>query len=389
MNICFVTKSDYNVIKNIGRIRELPVELSKLGNKVSLITAIYGNKPEKNVCGSEFQNITFIPIGSKSFLMSFFYAIKLFLFFFFNTGYIKSIDTFIIDYTSVAPLFIFILLSRLRKSGTKYILDIRTIPVDVKGIRDFLAYFEYDMGIKIASLFCSGISVITEDIKCDAMKRALNKKVKMEIWNSGVNLNTFNYKSEPASLSGIINEGDFVLIHHGVLSLNRGIIELAKSMEIVSRQNSKIKLLIIGSGPAYGRLKEIIDISGLSESVYLTGQVPYDKIPGYISLCSAGIIPLPDMDWWRVSSPQKLFEYMAMGKHLIVSDITAHKKVLGNNDFTIYIKNIYPESIANAILEAYGKWSDSDINFDAIKLISSNYTWEIQANKINNFIHSV
>ena len=72
-----------------------------------------------------------------------------------------------------------------------------------------------------------------------------------------------------------------------------------------------------------------------------TMQVDYEDVPKYISMSDVAIIPLPDMHYWRSQSPLKLLEYLAMTKTVIISDIPAHRAVIGDA-CGIYSPSLHP-----------------------------------------------
>ncbi len=71
-----------------------------------------------------------------------------------------------------------------------------------------------------------------------------------------------------------------------------------------------------------------------------------------IAKADCGIYPLPDRPEWNVSSPLKVFEYMACGKPIILTPIPAHKDVLGDEGFVIWTKSDKAVDIAEAIMYA-------------------------------------
>ena len=91
----------------------------------------------------------------------------------------------------------------------------------------------------------------------------------------------------------------------------------------------------------------------LEENVIFTSGVPFEEVPNYIKTADLGIVPLPAIDWWNVSSPIKLKEYLAMQIPVIATDIPAHRLVVEKAGGTTLINNNDQANISQAILAFY------------------------------------
>ncbi len=102
----------------------------------------------------------------------------------------------------------------------------------------------------------------------------------------------------------------------------------------------RVKLLMIGDGITMPSVKENVDKFVMRESCVLTGLVPQEKGPEYLAACDilvASHKPNPDGTPF-FGSPTKLFEYMAMGKGIVASDLDQIGEVL-KHDGTAWLVN--------------------------------------------------
>jgi glycosyltransferase involved in cell wall biosynthesis len=147
---------------------------------------------------------------------------------------------------------------------------------------------------------------------------------------------------------------------------------------------------ILGKGPAQKELEEKIRNLKLENHIFLHPPVPYESVPKYINSVQAGILPFPDLDWWNTSSPIKLYEYLAMGKSVIVTDIEAHRAVLKNLRCGFFVANDEPAEIAQGIDNLIGKASElPELGKIARAIIIEHFTWERQAKKIKNYFQDL
>ena len=90
---------------------------------------------------------------------------------------------------------------------------------------------------------------------------------------------------------------------------------------------------------------------GIDRDVIFVGQIPQDEVPSFIMASDIGISPVPPFSFYKMSSPIKMFEYMALAKPVIANEeIPEHKDVLERSSGGILV-NYEPNSFANAIIE--------------------------------------
>jgi glycosyltransferase involved in cell wall biosynthesis len=97
-------------------------------------------------------------------------------------------------------------------------------------------------------------------------------------------------------------------------------------------------LLLIGDGVTMPQVKNEIEYFCNSDNVTLTGIVPQEQGPEYLAACDLLASPhVPNSDGTPFfGSPTKLFEYMAMGKGIIASDLEQIGEVL-EHDLTAWM----------------------------------------------------
>ena len=260
----------------------------------------------------------------------------------------------------------------------KIYLDIRTIPVWSSRYKNLLNLYFLRHSLKVASKYFDGITYITEEMKRYLEEKFNLPKHKIEIWSSGVNTDIF----KPLYISRKNNP--FRLIYHGDLGKKRKIDNVVKSLAILKEY--EIEFFILGSGEALNELNNLVKKLGLTKRVILHAPVSYKKVPEYINRADVGILPLPNWPGWNVSSPIKLFEYLACGKPVIATKISAHINILEGRNFVFWANSASPQDIANAIKEAYMKREYyTNLGNKARKFVIENYTWEKQAQKLGTF----
>jgi glycosyltransferase involved in cell wall biosynthesis len=285
-----------------------------------------------------------------------------------------------------------LLISKLTTS--KFVLDIRSTPVELFGASGTIKHFIFSLSVVLAKKFFSGITIITPMMREEVARKYVINPKKIGVWTTGVDLELFNpiYHShkgnELREKFGLMNS--FVVFYHGHLSTGRGLIEVIKAIKLLSEIQPGYVLFLIGSGPSTNMLKSFVENSNLQGTVIIHKPVDYRQVPDFISIADVCIVPLADHPDWRNQCSFKLLEYLSMEKVVIATCIPAHTVITGDSPCSQYIQSIDPETIAKAIesarknqekLNNWGKYGRT--------IVSLNYTWEKVAKDFESYLYSI
>jgi glycosyltransferase involved in cell wall biosynthesis len=109
---------------------------------------------------------------------------------------------------------------------------------------------------------------------------------------------------------------------HGVEVLSRAIARLVAGDESWLRRK-RVRFMLVGNGLKMPEVEAILARACASGYAVLTGLVPQGEAPRYLAASDILVSPhVPNADGTRFfGSPTKLFEYMAMGKAILASDL--------------------------------------------------------------------
>lgn len=91
---------------------------------------------------------------------------------------------------------------------------------------------------------------------------------------------------------------------------------------VLARRYANIKLELAAEGRYFNDVKKLVSNLGLVDRVVCYDWIEPDKMPEYLSKIDIGLLPLIQNTKFNLAkSPTKLFEYMAMGKPVIASNV--------------------------------------------------------------------
>lgn len=119
---------------------------------------------------------------------------------------------------------------------------------------------------------------------------------------------------------------------HGIERLAEAVRRMADEDESWLKEH-RLHFLLIGDGVKMGTVREILAGEKYQPYYTLTGLVPQDKAPEYLAASDIFLSPhVPNPDGSRFfGSPTKLFEYMAMERGIVASDLEQIGEILKNS----------------------------------------------------------
>jgi glycosyltransferase involved in cell wall biosynthesis len=122
------------------------------------------------------------------------------------------------------------------------------------------------------------------------------------------------------------------------------------------QDRESVRLLMIGSGSGVAATRQILAAAGLDTAVSFTGLVEQELGPQYLAACDILVSPhVPNADGSPFfGSPTKLFEYMAMGKGIVASELGQIAEVLRHGQTALLV----PPGDATALAVAIARLVD-------------------------------
>jgi glycosyltransferase involved in cell wall biosynthesis len=135
---------------------------------------------------------------------------------------------------------------------------------------------------------------------------------------------------------------------HGAEVLARAFVNLMRGHAAL---RDSLRLMMIGTGAGMAAVRQIITSAGLEAETCFTGLVPQEEGPQFLAaadILASPHVPNPDGTPF-FGSPTKLFEYMAMGKPIVASNLDQIGEVLRHGETAWMVTPGDAEALADGL----------------------------------------
>ncbi|MCX6148535.1 MAG: glycosyltransferase family 4 protein [Candidatus Kapabacteria bacterium] len=193
----------------------------------------------------------------------------------------------------------------------------------------------------------------------------------------GINTDLFKIQNKNLNLINKYGNNFKYIIFVGAVIKEKGIWELVEAMKIVVKENSNIKLLVIGDGNSKEKLIQYAKVDNLQNNIEFLGFISNKSLPEYYSIASLLVLPSYSEGFGLVVA-----EAMACGVKPIVSNLPTFRDFV-TTETGVFLDSINPVDIANNILKLI-ECEPNNLEMEKIrKIIVEKYSWMTVINNYN------
>jgi len=292
---------------------------------------------------------------------------------------VKSINVILFHETS-APWMLLLraLLSFRDNEHPLIVMDSRSLPMtdpEYETWKDKVRRMAFRIDNRIGNTWGDGRLAITERL---AEALHIPKEKLWGTWPSGAAVEVFS--SARGGRCWPTLEGPVRLIYHGALHRERNLASLCEAVMRANEGGMSFSLLLVGDGTDRSRLMRLASYS--KGCIRFVPRVPYLEVPRLLTEAHVGVVPFADEEKFRVSSPIKLFEYMAAGIPILATQIVCHTDVVGEGKYVFWAE----EADEHGLLEGLKRVWDArhalpEMGIEA-EVASNSWTWAASAGKL-------
>lgn len=235
------------------------------------------------------------------------------------------------------------------------------------------------------------ISVVSDVTKDQIIKIGANEK-KIVVNPNGVDPEKFSPDINGHEIRIKYKLDEFFVVGFiGTFSRWHGVETLFDAAVKVLSKNDKIRFLLIGDGNLKSNLELKAEQLNLKDKIIFTGIVSHDRAPQHLAACD--ILVSPHLGFEKgekfFGSPTKLFEYMAMGKPIIASDLEQIGQIIKHEVNGLKFEPGKSKELADLILKLFeNKDLCIRLGKKAREDVINNFTWEKNVRRVLERIYN-
>ncbi len=174
--------------------------------------------------------------------------------------------------------------------------------------------------------------------------------------------------------------GKFNIVYVGDTGLRRGLDTSIEMLEILMEKIPEINLIVVGRSTQDDVLRNLVDQKGLNDKVIFEGWQDVSLFPSYIESADVCISPLHRNRHHDTTLANKIFQYMAGAKPLVVSDCPSQVKIIQDAGCGLVFEAQNAEDMAQQILELHQNPSlAKEMGDRGKRSVADKYNWKVTA----------
>jgi len=183
--------------------------------------------------------------------------------------------------------------------------------------------------------------------------------------------------------------GRTVMFYFGELHLHRGIDVAIRATAILHRTGNQPLLVLAGRGVHEQSLRRLAAEAGVEDHVSFEGWVEPHLLPLYIANVDVALVPHHTSEHTNTTLPNKLFEYMAHCKPVVVSDAAPLARVVRTEGCGVVFRSGNAMSLADAVLQASDTHSGPLMGACGREAVLRRYNWSADRRRLCLALDSV
>ncbi|MEO1627842.1 MAG: glycosyltransferase family 4 protein [Bacteroidota bacterium] len=175
----------------------------------------------------------------------------------------------------------------------------------------------------------------------------------------------------------------FTVLYLGDTGLRRGLLTVFEALPYLVPEIPNIKIVVVGKSKEDHILKGYVAENQHEKYVAFEGWQNFSLFPSYIAAADIGICPIHRNLHHDTTYANKIFQYMAFGKPIVVSDCTSQENLVKKYNCGLVFTEQNPRDFADKVL-ALAKDENyyQEISANASKAIQDHLNWSITSRNL-------
>lgn len=141
------------------------------------------------------------------------------------------------------------------------------------------------------------------------------------------------------------------IVYVGGIARHRGLDTAVRAMVPLLAEEPRTRLTIVGDGDALDGLKALARELGVEGAIDFTGRLGFDAAMEHVRIATVALVPHHRSAHTDATVPHKLFQYMALGRPVLVSDCVPLARIVNETGAGLVFASGNADELAARVLE--------------------------------------
>lgn len=222
------------------------------------------------------------------------------------------------------------------------------------------------------------VIAVCEEARAHYLRDCGADPARVRVVSNTVDRTAFDPDIDPSTDLPFDPDERFVVSYVGNFTQHRGLDGLIEGFARLADTTPNAELLLVGKGNDryVAGLESLARSLGVRERVHFTGWVDFSEVPGYIAASDVCTVPHAATAHTETTVPHKLFQAMAMGIPVMVTDVAPLSRIVTRTESGL----VAPAGNGQAMGDALRKLTDADCarecGENGRRAVDDEYNWE-------------
>ncbi|MEZ4387921.1 MAG: glycosyltransferase family 4 protein [Candidatus Krumholzibacteriia bacterium] len=217
----------------------------------------------------------------------------------------------------------------------------------------------------------AGVLVVVEEMR-DHLVRVGAPPERIHIVSNTPPRAILAHEADPA----LTADGMIDLIYVGNVTRTRGLQQVISALADPSLVSSAFRFRVVGAGDYLPVLKALSRDLGVVDRVVFHGWVDSREVPALVARCHVGVIPHLKTEHTDTTVPNKLFDFMAAGLPVVVSNALPMQRIVQEQGCGLAFAGDDPASLPRCLRDLADPSRRTDLGRHGRHAVATLYNWE-------------
>ena len=168
------------------------------------------------------------------------------------------------------------------------------------------------------------------------------------------------------------------LVYAGRFSIDRGLLVIAAALQRLAQQGFRPRLRLLGTWTNPAEEHAFAEATrGLEAQIEHAGWVPFEYVAEQLQQCDIALAVLQPIERYVAALPVKLFEYMACGLPVVISDFPANREIVAGANCGLLVDPADVEAVTAALARLLADPAEARrLGENGRRAFEAHYNWQ-------------